>query len=86
MQVLERFNSTIRGTFFGHTHDDEIRVYYKKTKNGNKPIAAGLVGGSLTTYGHVNPCYKIYSTDNQASAARKSERDKFTKLKHFHNQ
>jgi len=66
MKLLDRFATTITGSWFGHTHNDEIRVYYPTDKNagkGDSPTQIGFVGGSITTFGHVNPCYKIYTID-----------------------
>ncbi|RWS14662.1 sphingomyelin phosphodiesterase-like protein 2, partial [Dinothrombium tinctorium] len=60
LRILERYNETIRGQFFGHTHFDEFRVY--KTATGDEPLSVAFIGGSLTTYENVNPMFRIYTT------------------------
>lgn len=59
IRVLGRFKSVITGSFFGHTHSDQYYLYFGED-NGNA-YGTAFVGGSITTFGHVNPCYKIYT-------------------------
>lgn len=57
---LETFKNVIRGQFFGHTHHDEIRIYYN-TKQ--EPIGTAYLGPSVTTYLDVNPAFRFYTMD-----------------------
>lgn len=90
LTIITRFKDIIKASFFGHTHRDELRLYYP-TKNAQadeasmldetqpfevnessegekvQPILVGFVGGSITTFGYVNPCYKIYQMSNEVS-------------------
>ena len=61
ISIIDRFSDTIEGTFFGHTHLDQLYLYQS---NGNSRCTAFL-GGSITTFGHVNPCFKIYSMSDK---------------------
>jgi len=51
--------------FFGHTHQDEFEIFYE---NGNsseeaRPTNVAFIGPSVTTYGNVNPGFRIYTID-----------------------
>lgn len=64
LKIIERYRDVIVGMFFGHTHQDEIRLYYSNIPD-QRPLGVGLLGGSITPFGHVNPCYKIYSLNQK---------------------
>ncbi|XP_022092882.1 sphingomyelin phosphodiesterase-like [Acanthaster planci] len=60
-EIVNRYESTIRGQFFGHTHKDSFEIFYEpKTK---RPTSILYNGGSVTTYSNVNPNYRIYEVD-----------------------
>ncbi|XP_071804161.1 sphingomyelin phosphodiesterase-like [Asterias amurensis] len=60
-QIINRYESTIRGQFFGHTHKDSFELFYdEKTK---RPTSMLYNGGSVTTYSNINPNYRIYVVD-----------------------
>lgn len=135
LMIIDRFRSIIKTSFFGHTHRDELRLYYpsryssqmyqsqgeqiqekvekEEKRNERKeneenvpssssdinfhtneftssnkeeekeeekdvekemksegevdPILVGFVGGSITTFGYVNPCYKVYQMNDEVS-------------------
>lgn len=48
--------------FYGHTHWDEIEIYYD-SETSKRPISVGYVGPSLTTFAYGNPGYRIYTID-----------------------
>ncbi|CAH0547909.1 unnamed protein product [Brassicogethes aeneus] len=58
-RIVERFSETITAQFNGHTHYDELRVFF----NGSKVINVAFNGGSFTTYTGLNPNYRIYIVD-----------------------
>lgn len=74
-RIVNRYENTISGQFFGHTHQDEFEIFYDddeqqqhEAKNRTKfPFlrATGVahVGPSATTFGGVNPGYRIYTID-----------------------
>ncbi|CAH1175864.1 unnamed protein product [Phaedon cochleariae] len=58
--IVERFSHIIQGQFYGHTHTDELKIFYK---NYSEPINVGYNGGSLTPYTKFNPNYKVMTVD-----------------------
>lgn len=61
-RIVERFWNTISGQFCGHTHSDELNLFYSR----NNPTQALNVlwnGGSTTAFSHVNPNYNMYTMD-----------------------
>ena len=65
IRVLDRFKSVITGSFFGHTHKDHFYLYFGEREDD--AYATAFVSGSITTFGHVNPCYKIYTMSDKVS-------------------
>ncbi|XP_055904920.1 sphingomyelin phosphodiesterase-like isoform X2 [Eupeodes corollae] len=59
-RLVERFHKTISAIFNGHTHRDEMSLYYA---NGTIPINVAWNGGSLTTYNFKNPNYKMFQVE-----------------------
>jgi sphingomyelin phosphodiesterase len=65
-QIIDRFNNTIRGTFFGHTHADEFGVFY--TNNATEQTAdtatsIAYIMPSVTTYTNLNAGFRYYLVD-----------------------
>ncbi|XP_015791561.1 sphingomyelin phosphodiesterase [Tetranychus urticae] len=65
-RIINRFESTIAAQFFGHTHQDEFVLFYDEEDNTGpfssfRPTSIGYIGPSVTTFGGVNPSYRIYS-------------------------
>ncbi|MCJ1431084.1 hypothetical protein MMC27_000434 [Xylographa pallens] len=65
-QIIDRFNNTIRGTFFGHTHDDELGVFY--TNNATEQTAqtaanVAYIMPSVTAYTNLNAGFRYYLVD-----------------------
>ncbi|XP_055905944.1 sphingomyelin phosphodiesterase-like [Eupeodes corollae] len=62
-RIVERFSETISGIFNGHSHFDELSLYYL-----NKTIPRNVAwnGGSLTTFESKNPNYKIYQVEPES--------------------
>ena len=58
-----RYENTIRGQFFGHTHTDSYMMYYDETSNFTRPVSVGYISPSVTPYGMLNPGYRIYTVD-----------------------
>jgi sphingomyelin phosphodiesterase len=68
-QIIDRFNNTIRATFFGHTHADELGVFY--TNNGTIQTAqtaasVAYIMPSVTTYTNLNAGFRYYLVDPES--------------------
>lgn len=61
-KIVARFSHIIKAQFNGHTHYDEVQVFYNKEK---APINVAWNGGSLTGYTKLNPNYKVYDVDGK---------------------
>ncbi|KAK4575042.1 hypothetical protein LTR86_000894 [Recurvomyces mirabilis] len=65
-QIVDRFNNTIRGTFFGHTHADEFGVVYSNNatvKSAQTAAAVGWIAQSVTPYTNLNAGFRYYMVD-----------------------
>ncbi|CAL4059731.1 unnamed protein product [Meganyctiphanes norvegica] len=63
--VVTRFESTIRGLFFGHTHHDEWEVMYD-VDDATRPVGIQFITPSATTYSYAHyksPSFRVYTTD-----------------------
>lgn len=49
-----RYESTITGQFFGHTHKDEFEMFYDEIDK-TRPLGVAFVAPSVTTYVDLNP-------------------------------
>ncbi|XP_039266810.2 sphingomyelin phosphodiesterase-like [Styela clava] len=60
--IINRFKDTIVAQFFGHTHWDQLEIFYdEKTKS--VPTNMAYVAPSITTYPNMHPGYREYVTD-----------------------
>ncbi|KAJ6652305.1 hypothetical protein lerEdw1_012715 [Lerista edwardsae] len=57
-----RFEGTVAGQFFGHTHVDEFELFYDE-ETLTRPLGIAFVAPSVTTYINLNPGYRIYHLD-----------------------
>lgn len=71
-KIISRFEDTIIGQFFGHTHQDEFEIFYETDDNGHRvtgpfstlrATSIAYIAPSATTFGGVNPGYRIYHLD-----------------------
>eukprot|EP01132_Coremiostelium_polycephalum_P005700 gene5700-7094_t len=72
-QVVNRYEDTILGTFYGHTHNDQFELFYTPPslvtdKSANPPIpsratAIAYVTPSVTTFTNQNPSFRVYTID-----------------------
>ncbi|KOC66747.1 Sphingomyelin phosphodiesterase [Habropoda laboriosa] len=70
LRIINRFSHLIKAEFNGHTHNDEIAIFYNSdaiTKN------VAWNGGSITAYSRLNPNYKIYTVNNSNYAVNDYE-------------
>ncbi len=66
-RLIRRFNNTVVGQFFGHTHFDEFEIFFSKDEDGATPTGVAFLGPSLTPHGGINPAYRIYEIDGEYS-------------------
>ncbi|XP_070138052.1 sphingomyelin phosphodiesterase 1 [Drosophila bipectinata] len=59
-RCITRFSSTISGIFTGHSHKDEIFVYYSDEGHAT---AVAWNGGAVTTFSNKNPNYRVYDVN-----------------------
>lgn len=64
-KIVNRFSHIISAQFNGHTHNDELKVFYSPDDN-SKIVNVAWNGGSLTTYANLNPNYKIYEVNENS--------------------
>ena len=51
---ISRYESTITGQFFGHTHVDEFQMFYDE-ETMTRPVGVAFIAPSVTTYVNLNP-------------------------------
>ncbi|CAF3526154.1 unnamed protein product [Rotaria socialis] len=61
-KIVNRYENTIAGQFYGHTHNDEIVINYDEV-DLQRPISMGYITPSLTTFSYLNPGYRVYKMD-----------------------
>ncbi|XP_077489009.1 sphingomyelin phosphodiesterase-like [Amblyomma americanum] len=65
--IIRRFESTVRAQFFGHTHNDELELFYELVGRGRsqrqRPYAVAYVAPSTTTFNSGHPAFRIYVLD-----------------------
>lgn len=74
-QIVDRFNNTIRGTFFGHTHNDEFSVFYTNNatvQSFETAIGVAWIGPSVTPYTNRNAGFRYYEVDPDTFYVRDS--------------
>ncbi|XP_070533262.1 sphingomyelin phosphodiesterase-like [Ptychodera flava] len=60
--IVNRYESTIAGQFFGHTHTDSFQVFYDE-ETLSRPLSVAYIAGSVTTQPTLNPAYRVYQID-----------------------
>lgn len=60
--IVNRYENTITGQFFGHTHMDEFQMFYDE-ETMTRPLGVAYIAPSVTTYINLNPGYRVYYVD-----------------------
>ncbi|XP_053187707.1 sphingomyelin phosphodiesterase [Scomber japonicus] len=60
--IINRYESTISGQFFGHTHLDEFQMFYDE-ETMTRPLGVAFIAPSVTTFVNLNPGYRVYYVD-----------------------
>lgn len=64
--LVNRFEDTIVGQFFGHTHSEEYYLTFEDPNSSNsRPTSVIYSAPSVTTYTEFNPAYRIYNIDGE---------------------
>ncbi|KAI0715128.1 Metallo-dependent phosphatase-like protein [Earliella scabrosa] len=67
-QIVDRFSPhVIKGIFWGHTHEDQISIYYANNATSISARTAGAVawiGPSLTPLTNLNSGFRVYEVDS----------------------
>jgi hypothetical protein len=58
--IFDEFRDVIAGSFFGHTHMDEVEVV-RDVATDTVPIGIAFVAPSVTPQTNINPSFRIYT-------------------------
>lgn len=50
--------------FYGHTHNEEFKVFYDQA-NATRPINVAFIAGSMTSFTDLSPSYRVYTIDGE---------------------
>lgn len=67
-KIVNRYESTIVGQFFGHDHSDTFKMFYDE-ETMTRPLGVAYIPGSITTYSYLNPGFRIYEIDGNYTGA-----------------
>lgn len=61
-KIVDRYESTITGQFFGHTHFDHVEVFYD-LETLKRPTSVAYISPSVTPFSGLNMGYRIFTVD-----------------------
>ena len=64
--IVERYSNIIKGLYYGHKHQDYF--YQMKSLFDGHVYKVTFSNPSLTTFGNVNPAYRIYEIDKMTNS------------------
>ncbi|KAK7091157.1 sphingomyelin phosphodiesterase-like [Littorina saxatilis] len=67
-KIVDRYESTISGQFFGHTHHDHFQVFYD-LQTLKRPTNVAYISPSVTPFSNLNMGYRIFTLDGNYSAS-----------------
>jgi sphingomyelin phosphodiesterase len=74
IKIVNRYAHIIKAQFNGHTHNDELQLFYHNDDNGKQSVNnVAWNGGSATTYQNLNSNYKLYIVDSKNYAVKDFE-------------
>ncbi|APA15981.1 hypothetical protein sscle_16g107510 [Sclerotinia sclerotiorum 1980 UF-70] len=66
-QIVDRFSPhVIANVFFGHTHEDQVMIYYTNNatvQNSSTALMSGWIGPSVTPLTNLNSGFRMYEID-----------------------
>ncbi|KAJ9055932.1 hypothetical protein DSO57_1038225 [Entomophthora muscae] len=66
-RIIQRYHQVIAGQFYGHTHFDEFQLFYSDSvKTKDTAISMAYLAPSITTFGGLNPGFRIYKVDGNS--------------------
>ncbi|THH31903.1 hypothetical protein EUX98_g2280 [Antrodiella citrinella] len=66
-QIVDRFSDTITGIFWGHTHEDELQIFYANNATIQSDSTAqnvAWISPSLTPLTNLNSGFRVYEVDS----------------------
>ncbi|CAN7994787.1 unnamed protein product [Ixodes pacificus] len=60
-KIIVRFQDTVRGQFFGHTHMDELKLFYDD--DDKRAVGVAYLAPSVTTFRSGHPAFRVYTID-----------------------
>ena len=63
-----RYESTIAGQFYGHTHFDHFEVFYDLATL-KRPTGVAYISPSVTPFSNINMGYRFFTTDGNYSGS-----------------
>lgn len=64
LKIVNRYAHIITAQFNGHSHNDELVLFFSNDSN-SKINNVAWNAGSITTYANLNPNYKVYNIDSK---------------------
>jgi len=58
VKIVDRFNATIVGQFYGHTHTDHFKIF-KDAATNTKPTGVAYVSPAITQWENHNPGFRL---------------------------
>ncbi|KAF0288119.1 Sphingomyelin phosphodiesterase [Amphibalanus amphitrite] len=65
-RIVNRYEDTISGQFYGHTHKDEFEVFYD-LEDAGRAVSVAYITPAVTTYSYKNPTYRIFHVDTNST-------------------
>jgi len=62
--IINRYENTVVGQFFGHTHSDQFIMFYENGNFSGRPTNVMYVAPSVTTFSWRMPTYRVYTVDS----------------------
>ena len=60
---MERYESTLRAQFYGHTHLDHFEMFYDDEHTGERPVSVAHIFPSGTPQSHENAGFTLLLAD-----------------------
>ncbi|XP_077989820.1 sphingomyelin phosphodiesterase-like [Glandiceps talaboti] len=77
--IINRYESTVAGQFFGHTHTDSFEIFYDED-TFSRPLSVAYIAGSVTTQPTMNPAYRVYDIDGDYAGSSRMVIDHHTHI------
>ncbi|XP_014677717.1 PREDICTED: sphingomyelin phosphodiesterase-like [Priapulus caudatus] len=70
-KIINRYESTVRAQFFGHTHRDHFQLFYDDAAGDlpRRATSVAYIAPSLTPYTQMNIGYRVYTLDGAHAAS-----------------